>query len=105
MNIKYFKISIPHSYFKFQGVELLSKAQHKALANFSKKKSLIFNFSRNIFVHLLYCFKKFQFYELNLLMSILSFNQETFVFITFFIENSSIDKSLTKKHYNQFILT
>lgn len=70
----------------------MSKAQHKALANFSKKKKcLIFNFSHNIFVHLL--------------MSILSFNQETFVFITFFIENSSIDKSLTKKHYNQFILT
>lgn len=70
----------------------MSKAQHKALANFSqKKKCLIFNFSHNIFVHLL--------------MSILSFNQETFVFITFFIENSSIDKSLTKKHYNQFILT
>lgn len=93
MNIKYFKISIPHSYFKFQGVKLLSKAQHKALANFSKKKKcLIFNFSHNIFVHLL--------------MSILSFNQEMLIFITLnFIENSSIDKSLTKKHYNQFILT
>lgn len=92
MNIKYFKISIPHSYFKFQGVELLSKAQHKALANFSKKKCLIFNFPHNIFVHLL--------------MSILSFNQEMLIFITLnFIENSSIDKSLTKKHYNQFILT
>lgn len=84
----------------------MSKAQHKALANFSKKKSLIFNFSRNIFVHLLYCFKKFQFYELNLLMSILSFNQEMLIFITLnFIENSSIDKSLTKKPFNQFILT
>lgn len=37
-----FKISIPHSYFKFQGVELLSKAQHKVLANFYKKKMFDF---------------------------------------------------------------
>lgn len=71
----------------------MSKAQHKALANFSKKKKcLIFNFSHNIFVHLL--------------MSILSFNQEMLIFITLnFIENSSIDKSLTKKPFNQSILT
>lgn len=65
----------------------MSKAQHKALANFSKKKKcLIFNFSHNIFVHLL--------------MSILSFNQEMLIFITLnFIENSSIDKSRTKKTF------
>lgn len=68
----------------------MSNAQHKAWANFSQESDWFFIFPITFFVHSLKL--KFQFYELNLLMSTLIFNQKTFIFVTTLniIENSFI---------------